>query len=494
MGKFADAADQYTEAIFCKIKPEKKAVFYCNRSLASLKLEENQLALFDACEAVKLDPQNIKGYYRRGQAYVALRQMKMAVLDFKQCCKLQPANRDAREKYEVTLKAHKEQLLAQAIVYEEQKIEVDVSSIAVEAGYSGPRLESIDDVTAEWVVSLMEWQRERKVLHKKYATMIIQKATELFEPQDTLVDITIDELEEITVCGDVHGQYYDLMNIFKINGNPSEENPYLFNGDFIDRGSFSVEVIMLMLAWKVCFPQHFFMSRGNHEAKQLNKMYGFEGEVKAKYDVKTYDLFSQLFCHLPLCHVINRKVMVTHGGLFSKDGVKLAQIKNTHRKREPTDEGIMCECLWSDPCDMNGRHPSKRGVGVMFGPDVAERFLSDNNLSKCVASWLTEFSVCSAAGSQPRGEAGGLRVSKGRQGAHCVQRAQLLRPDGQQGRLCPLPRRRHDAQDYLLREGGPPQDPPYGLRVGLCQFLLKSCDSRAPAAAICISQIKLEEG
>lgn len=385
VGKFADAADQYTEAIFCKIKPEKKAVFYCNRSLASLKLEENQLALFDACEAVKLDPQNIKGYYRRGQAYVALRQMKMAVLDFKQCCKLQPGNRDAREKYEVTLKAHKEQLLAQAIVYEEQKIEVDVSSIAVESGYSGPRLESIDDVTAEWVVSLMEWQRERKVLHKKYATMIIQKATELFEPQDTLVDITIDELEEITVCGDVHGQYYDLMNIFKINGNPSEENPYLFNGDFIDRGSFSVEVIMLMLAWKVCFPQHFFMSRGNHEAKQLNKMYGFEGEVKAKYDVKTYDLFSQLFCHLPLCHVINRKVMVTHGGLFSKDGVKLAQIKNTHRKREPTDEGIMCECLWSDPCDMNGRHPSKRGVGVMFGPDVAERFLADNNLSKCVA-------------------------------------------------------------------------------------------------------------
>lgn len=184
------------------------------------------------------------------------------------------------------------------------------------------------------------------------------------------------------MCGDVHGQYYDLMNIFKINGNPSEENPYLFNGDFIDRGSFSVEVIMLMLAWKVCFPQHFFMSRGNHEAKQLNKMYGFEGEVKAKYDVKTYDLFSQLFCHLPLGHVINRKVMVCHGGLYSKDGIKLRQIADVHRKREPGDEGIMVETLWSDPCDMNGRHPSKRGVGVMFGPDVAARFLDDNGLSK----------------------------------------------------------------------------------------------------------------
>lgn len=122
--------------------------------------------------------------------------------------------------------------------------------------------------------------------------MIIQKATEYFAAADTLVRISIDDLEEITVCGDIHGQYYDLLNIFKINGSPSEENPYVFNGDFIDRGSFSVEVIMTLLAWKVCFPQHFFMSRGNHEAKQLNKMYGFEGEVKKKYDVKTYDLFS----------------------------------------------------------------------------------------------------------------------------------------------------------------------------------------------------------
>jgi len=106
-----------------------------------------------------------------------------------------------------------------------------------------------------------------KTLHKKYAVMIINKAAELFDKAESLVDIQIDELEEITVCGDIHGQYFDLMNIFKLNGNPSEENPYLFNGDFIDRGSFAVEVIMTMLAWKVCLPQHFFMSRGNHEAK-----------------------------------------------------------------------------------------------------------------------------------------------------------------------------------------------------------------------------------
>lgn len=97
--------------------------------------------------------------------------------------------------------------------------------------------------------------------------MIILKAKELFEKDKSLVDITREPEEEVTVCGDIHGQYYDLLNIFELNGVPSTANPYLFNGDFIDRGSFSCEVIITMLAWKVCLPGHFFMSRGNHETK-----------------------------------------------------------------------------------------------------------------------------------------------------------------------------------------------------------------------------------
>jgi len=84
--------------------------------------------------------------------------------------------------------------------------------------------------------------------------------------------------------------------------------------------------------------------------------------------------------------LINKKVFVTHGGLFSKDGIKLKDIVNTHRRREPTDEGIMCETLWSDPTDLNGRHQSKRGVGTMFGPDVTQRFCEENGLSMVVRS------------------------------------------------------------------------------------------------------------
>jgi serine/threonine-protein phosphatase 5 len=180
---------------------------------------------------------------------------------------MQPKNADARSKYELTKKEYREQLLAAAVMVEQKKISLNENDIVVESSYTGPKLDSIDDVTPEWVEKLMEWQRDGKNLHKKYAVMIINKASEIFDKVDSLVDINIDELEEVTVCGDIHGQYFDLLNIFKINGNPSTENPYLFNGDFIDRGSFAVEVIMTMLAWKVALPQHFFMSRGNHEAK-----------------------------------------------------------------------------------------------------------------------------------------------------------------------------------------------------------------------------------
>jgi serine/threonine-protein phosphatase 5 len=109
-------------------------------------------------------------------------------------------------------------------------------------------------------------------------------------------------------------------------------------------------------------------------------IFSFEGEVKKKYDESIYECFCELFCYLPLGHVLNNKVLVVHGGIFSQDGVKLEDIKKENRIREPPEKGIMCEILWSDPCKMIGRHPSKRGVGVSFGPDIAKRFLDDNNL------------------------------------------------------------------------------------------------------------------
>jgi serine/threonine-protein phosphatase 5 len=112
-------------------------------------------------------------------------------------------------------------------------------------------------------------------IHKKYLIMMILKVKEYYEKKESLIEINVGDDDDFTVCGDVHGQFYDLLNIFEINGNPSEVNPYLFNGDFVDRGSFSVEVIITMIAWKILYPEHFHMARGNHESKNLNKIYGY---------------------------------------------------------------------------------------------------------------------------------------------------------------------------------------------------------------------------
>jgi serine/threonine-protein phosphatase 5 len=134
------------------------------------------------------------------------------------------------------------------------------------------------------------------------------------------------------------------------------------------------------LAFKILYPKHFFLTRGNHETLTMNRMYGFEGEVTAKYNKKMFDLFTEVFCHLPLAVVLNKKIFICHGGLFSKDGITLDDIKKVNRVRQPPDEGIMCELLWSDPQPQHGRSPNKRGVGVAFGPDVTKKWLKANNL------------------------------------------------------------------------------------------------------------------
>jgi len=275
-------------------------VYYSNRAFTSLKLENYGIAVLDAKAAIDIDPTFIKAYYRRGSALFALGKLKESVRDFTKVCKLHPKDKDARKKLDVAKKAKMEMEFASCIAVEEQKIEIDPEDIIVEESYTGPVCEKAEDVNAEWVVNLMNHFKDEKKLHKKYVVKLLLFLIDIVKEQKALVDIEVPEDVDITICGDTHGQFYDLLNIFEKNGNPSETNPYLYNGDFVDRGSFSVEVMMCLIAWKIAFPSHVHLTRGNHEAKSMNKMYGFEGEVKAKYDMKLMDLFSYTFCHLPL--------------------------------------------------------------------------------------------------------------------------------------------------------------------------------------------------
>ncbi|XP_076906169.1 serine/threonine-protein phosphatase 5-like isoform X1 [Bidens hawaiensis] len=260
-----------------------------------------------------------------------------------------------------------------------------VLNIDVEPRYAGARIEG-DVVTLDFVKKMMDDFKNQKLLHKRYAFQIVLQTREILMALPSLVDINVPDGKHFTVCGDVHGQFFDLLNIFELNGLPSEENPYLFNGDFVDRGSFSVEVILTLFAFKCMSPSAIHLSRGNHESKSMNKIYGFEGEVRSKLSDKFVELFSEVFCYLPLAHVINEKIFVVHGGLFSTDDVKLSDIRAIDRFCEPPEEGLMCEILWSDPQPNPGRGPSKRGVGLSFGGDVTKRFLKDNNLDLVLRS------------------------------------------------------------------------------------------------------------
>ena len=430
--KLVLAIDSFTKAIDMKVETSKNAIYLANRAHIHIKMENFGLALADANKAIEIDGDYIKAYYRRASALLNMRKYEEALKDLLFLQAKYPDNDDIKIKVNNTRSERKRQKFYESIQSDREEASNDdlflkqFKNYKVESTYNNQvyqsenAIKNSEELSKEekenyntnkfnkssgsgfrlslsspsfnskideaWVVKLMNEMKDSKFIHKKYLTQMLYDAKTIFEQEKALVDITVEDDIEISVCGDTHGQYYDLLNIFKVNGYPSKTNPYLFNGDFVDRGSFSVEVVISLIAWKLLYPNHFFLSRGNHESKNLNKMYGFEGEVRSKYDDQIYELFSSLFCTLPLCHVINKKIFVVHGGLFSKDGVTLDDLRAIDRIREPAESGLMCECLWADPCKEMGRMPSKRGVGLSFGPDVTKKFLDSNGLSMIVRS------------------------------------------------------------------------------------------------------------
>ena len=385
-GRNAEAVEKYNEAI--ELNPEVPA-YYTNRAFCHLKMENHGLAIADATVALELDKTFVKAYYRRGSAYFALGKYKDALKDLKSVRQLKPSDKDALEKYKACEKEVRREAFEKAIHSDEPSQtpiseQIDLDGMAVEDSYDGPRPPW--PLTHEACLDIARHLKAQKKLHRKFAFQILKEAKAILSTLPSLVDVPVAEGAHINVCGDTHGQYYDLLNIFETHGFPSDENPYLFNGDFVDRGSFSLEVVLLLLTFKVLYPAHVHLSRGNHETLNMNKIYGFEGEVNHKYSPQMFGLFTEVFHCLPLCHSVAGKVFVTHGGLFSRDDVTLDELRKVERFREPPDEGLMSEMLWSDPQPRPGRAPSKRGVGLSFGPDVTAKFLENNNLKLVVRS------------------------------------------------------------------------------------------------------------
>lgn len=183
----------------------------------------------------------------------------------------------------------------------------------------------------------------------------------------------------VTVCGDIHGQFHDLIELFNMGGKSPETN-YLFMGDYVDRGFHSVECVTLLFALKVRFKDRITILRGNHESRQITQVYGFYDECCRKYgNPNIWKFFTELFDYLPLTAVVENQYFCLHGGL-SPSIDTLDQIRHLDRVQEVPPEGSMCDLLWSDPDDRNGWGISPRGAGYTFGQDISEQYNHNNGL------------------------------------------------------------------------------------------------------------------
>ncbi|WFD24563.1 protein-serine/threonine phosphatase [Malassezia equina] len=172
----------------------------------------------------------------------------------------------------------------------------------------------------------------------------------------------------VTICGDIHGQFHDLMELFSVGGMCPQTN-YLFLGDFVDRGLYSVETFLLLLALKVRYPDRITLIRGNHESRQITQVYGFYDECQRKFgSANVWRYCCDVFDYLSLAAIVDGRVFCVHGGL-SPNISTLDQIRLISRKQEVPQDGAMCDLLWSDP-----------DAGFLFGGDVVKKIVHTNDL------------------------------------------------------------------------------------------------------------------
>nr|XP_033805625.1 serine/threonine-protein phosphatase with EF-hands 1 [Geotrypetes seraphini] len=312
--------------------------------------------------------------------------------------------------------------------------QLEYSKVEVPDSYHGLRL-SFPLATSD-TNALLHAFKKQQFLHARYVIQLLHETKKFLKQLPNIIHLSTSNCKEITICGDLHGKLDDLLLIFYKNGLPSGENTYLFNGDFVDRGQNSMEILVILFAFLLVYPNNLHLNRGNHEDHIINLRYGFTKEVMLKYKSHgpiILKLLQDIYSWLPLATIIDSKVLVLHGGIADTTdldllssiernkfksavrpprsktesrlgdagprrevGPKMSHLNSQVHARRATPELSAAEhkewkqvinILWSDPRKQKGCSPNNfRGGGCYFGPDVTSKLLKKYNLKMLVRS------------------------------------------------------------------------------------------------------------
>ncbi|KAL0228242.1 hypothetical protein RCL1_004385 [Eukaryota sp. TZLM3-RCL] len=387
--RYLDAVTDYSIVIDSESAPlSLLSVCYANRSYAHLLLENWNEAKNDSLACLRSKPSlqlSQKAYHRLGSAYFNLQQFSNAEAIFVKLVNLRPHDPRVQQSLLEAKEAAKAALNAKmlAAISLSDDIEQPAPIITgLPLDYNGFRIP--DNLTLQ--TALIEVEKLRHIRpHITVIRDLLERVSVLLRKEPNVVRLNLEEGEKCTVIGDIHGQIFDLLYILSSNP-PSASRPMVFLGDYVDRGSYSVEVFAAVLLLKLAAPSKIVLLRGNHETLNLTAIYGCKAEVTDKLHESMYKDFIKTFQLLPLCCIINDSAFAVHGGIPPNSDFMVSHIEQLDRFREPRNEAetkendVMSALLWADPCPTFGTQPSKRGSGVSFGPDITERFLRDNNL------------------------------------------------------------------------------------------------------------------
>ncbi|OHT05870.1 Ser/Thr protein phosphatase [Tritrichomonas foetus] len=226
--------------------------------------------------------------------------------------------------------------------------------------------------------SILSTIREGNPLPEKILVELLLKLMEVLYTESNVLELQ----SPITICGDIHGQLYDLFELFKVSC-PNEEvgdTKFLFMGDYVDRGRFSIETFAYLAALKLRYPGQFYLLRGNHECRQINQMYGFYNETQFNYGhAGIWTLCNEVFDLLPMAALIDGDVFSIHGGLSPKITL-IESISLLNRQQELPQSGPLCDICWSDPEDIECWRENQRGAGYLFGAPQTHAFCQNNGL------------------------------------------------------------------------------------------------------------------